>query len=45
MIDIDAQLSLIKRGASELLVESELADKLKAGRPLRVKAGFRPHRP
>ncbi len=44
-MDINTQLALIKRGADELLVESELVDKLKSGRPLRVKAGFDPTAP
>lgn len=35
----------IKRGADELLVESELVDKLASGRPLRIKAGFDPTAP
>ena len=35
----------IKRGADELLVEAELVEKLKAGRPLRIKAGFDPTAP
>ncbi len=39
------QLSIIKRGCEELLVEAELVEKLKAGRPLRVKAGFDPTAP
>ena len=38
-------LQEIKRGADELLVEAELVEKLKAGRPLRVKAGFDPTAP
>lgn len=38
-------LQEIKRGADELLVEAELVDKLKKGRPLRVKAGFDPTAP
>src|SRR5512139_3050151 len=38
-------LALIKRGAQEVLVEEELAAKLKEGRPLRVKAGFDPTAP
>ncbi len=38
-------LAIIKRGAEELLVESELIEKLKTGRPLRVKAGFDPTAP
>jgi tyrosyl-tRNA synthetase len=41
----DEQIELIRRGAEELLIESELLDKLKAGRPLRVKAGFDPTAP
>jgi len=35
----------IKRGADELLVEAELVEKLKSGRPLRIKAGFDPTAP
>ena len=35
----------IKRGADELLVEAELVEKFKAGRPLRIKAGFDPTAP
>jgi len=45
MIDIESQLALIKRGADELLVESELVEKIRSGRPLRVKAGFDPTAP
>ena len=45
MTDVQKALSLIKRGADELLIESELIDKLKSGRPLRVKAGFDPTAP
>ncbi len=39
------QLETIKRGAEELLVEAELAERLKKGRPLRIKAGFDPTAP
>src|SRR5258705_2629626 len=35
----------MKRGADELLIESELRDKLKSGRPLRVREGFDPKAP
>ncbi|MEQ1663688.1 MAG: tyrosine--tRNA ligase [Thiobacillus sp.] len=35
----------IRRGADELLVEVELVEKLKTGRPLRIKAGFDPTAP
>lgn len=45
MADIPSQLALIKRGADELLIETELVEKLKSGRPLRVKAGFDPTAP
>lgn len=45
MTDLDSQLDLIKRGADELLIEAELAEKLKTGRPLRIKAGFDPTAP
>lgn len=38
-------LSIIKRGAAELLIEDELIKKLKKGTPLRVKAGFDPTAP
>ncbi|MBE0493829.1 MAG: tyrosine--tRNA ligase [Thiomicrospira sp.] len=45
MLSIDEQLAVIKRGAEEILVESELVEKLKLGRPLIVKAGFDPTAP
>jgi tyrosyl-tRNA synthetase len=45
MVDIEGSLQLIKRGADELLVEAELVERLKTGRPLRVKAGFDPTAP
>jgi len=38
-------LQEIKRGTEELLVEAELVEKLKSGRPLRIKAGFDPTAP
>jgi tyrosyl-tRNA synthetase len=44
-IDIQQQLSVIKRGADELLIEAELVEKLKKGIPLRIKAGFDPTAP
>jgi tyrosyl-tRNA synthetase len=44
-MQIAEQLEIIKRGAEELIVEAEFADKLKTGRPLRVKAGFDPTAP
>lgn len=45
MTTLDEALAVIKRGADEILVESELVDKLKSGRPLRIKAGFDPTAP
>ncbi|MGI9342552.1 MAG: tyrosine--tRNA ligase [Gammaproteobacteria bacterium] len=39
------QLVELRRGADEILVEDELVERLKAGRPLRVKAGFDPTAP
>jgi tyrosyl-tRNA synthetase len=39
------QLEIIKRGCDELLLEAELVERLKSGRPLRVKAGFDPTAP
>src|ERR1035437_4558573 len=44
-MDIASQLAVIKRGADELLVESEVVSRLTRGRPLRVKAGFDPTAP
>ena len=38
-------LEILRRGADEILVENELLERLKAGRPLRVKAGFDPTAP
>jgi len=45
MTELDDVLRIIKRGSNELLVESELKDKLASGKPLRVKAGFDPTAP
>lgn len=45
MADVERDLQLIKRGCDELLVEAELVERLKTGRPLRVKAGFDPTAP
>ncbi len=38
-------LNLLRRGTSEIIQEAELADRLAAGRPLRIKAGFDPTAP
>ncbi len=45
MLAIDDSLDIIKRGCDELLLEAELVEKLKRGKPLRVKAGFDPTAP
>ena len=38
-------LAEIRRGADEILIESELLDRLALGRPLRIKVGFDPTAP
>jgi tyrosyl-tRNA synthetase len=43
--DVDHHLAVFKRGTDELLVEAELAEKLRRGVPLRIKEGFDPTRP
>jgi tyrosyl-tRNA synthetase len=49
MLSVQEQLKIIRRGATELIDEKELARQLeksiKTGRPLRVKAGFDPTAP
>src|SRR5690606_5598442 len=45
MKSVQEQLSVIKRGADEVLVEAELITKLGRGLPLRIKAGFDPTAP
>jgi len=45
MSSVSKALDLIKRGTEEILIESELLDKLKTGRSLRIKAGFDPTAP
>jgi len=45
MSDLQHALELIGRGAEEILKPEELAERLKSGRPLRVKAGFDPTAP
>lgn len=45
MVSLDKALALIKRGVHDILLEQELVDKLKRGKPLRVKAGFDPTAP
>ena len=38
-------LPIIRRGCEEILLESDLIEKLKTGKPLRIKAGFDPTAP
>ena len=45
MSTVEAALSIIRRGAEEVLVESELVELLEQERPLRIKAGFDPTAP
>ena len=45
MSSIDEALSLIGRGADEILKIEELRQRLESGRPLRIKAGFDPTAP
>ena len=45
MKSVAEQLPEIQRGAEEILVADELHEKLKLGRPLRIKAGFDPTAP
>ena len=45
MSDIQSAMDLIGRGADEILKREELEERLRLGRPLRVKAGFDPTAP
>jgi tyrosyl-tRNA synthetase len=45
MLPADQQLAELRRGASEVLLETDLLRKLARGKPLRVKAGFDPTAP
>lgn len=45
MTSIDETLKIIRRGTEEILLEEDLLEKLKTGKPLRVKAGFDPTAP
>jgi len=44
-VNIKEQAAIIKRGSDEILIESELLEKLKKGVPLKIKAGFDPTAP
>src|SRR5579862_2252181 len=45
MTSVESALELIRRGTEEILLEEDLIERLKTGRPLRVKAGFDPTAP
>jgi tyrosyl-tRNA synthetase len=45
MASVEEAVAVVRRGADELLVESELRERLAAGERLRVKAGFDPTAP
>jgi tyrosyl-tRNA synthetase len=45
MSAVQDALDLIRRGADEIVVETELESRLQRGKPLRVKAGFDPTAP
>ncbi|MDH5776816.1 MAG: tyrosine--tRNA ligase [Gammaproteobacteria bacterium] len=45
MSAINEALELIRRGADEILIESDLKTRLERGKPLRIKAGFDPTAP
>ena len=45
MTDVSQAFAEIKRGAEEILLEDEILEKLKQGKPLKIKAGFDPTAP
>jgi tyrosyl-tRNA synthetase len=45
MNELEQALAIIARGADEIIKQEELAERLKLGRPLRIKAGFDPTAP
>jgi tyrosyl-tRNA synthetase len=45
MLSAEQQLAQLRRGAEEILKEEELLERIKQGRPLRVKTGFDPTAP
>src|SRR6202795_1684869 len=42
---IDEQIAYLKKGVAEIIREEDLVERLKLGRPLRIKAGFDPTAP
>ena len=45
MSELEQELATITRGADEIIKREELIERLKSGRPLRIKAGFDPTAP
>jgi tyrosyl-tRNA synthetase len=45
MNELEQALATIARGANEVIKQEELVERLKSGRPLRIKAGFDPTAP
>ena len=45
IVRAEESFKTIARGADEVLVKSELLEKLESGKPLRIKAGFDPTAP
>ncbi|MFI4955347.1 MAG: tyrosine--tRNA ligase, partial [Gammaproteobacteria bacterium] len=45
MASVEETLQIIRRGTEEILLEEDLIQRLKTGKPLRVKAGFDPTAP
>ncbi len=45
MVSVEQQMGVLCRGVVDLHVKAELEERLAAGRPLKVKAGFDPTRP
>ncbi|QBG36007.1 tyrosine--tRNA ligase [Litorilituus sediminis] len=45
MTDVNQAFAELKRGSEEILLEEELLEKLKTGKPLKIKAGFDPTAP
>ncbi len=45
MASLEESLQILERGTEEILLRDELVEKLKEGKPLRVKAGFDPTAP
>ena len=45
MTTIEDSLSILRKGTDEIISEESLVEKLKLGRPLRIKAGFDPTAP